>query len=366
MMTMGYPRGILSDEPGRNRTWTREADRILAEAREIVEPAHRSAVDALPAALRHVAGYHAGWWDADGRPAGSAGKAVRPALTLACARAASGADGAGSASGAAAAVAAAVAVELVHDFSLLHDDVMDEDLTRRHRPASWAVFGVNQAILAGDAMLAAAVRQLAGTQDREGDPSAAGILAAAVLELCEGQSADLAFERRSEITIGECLAMAERKTGALLGVACQLGATAAGAGRRAAGRYRAFGRQLGLAFQLTDDLLGIWGNPELTGKPAGSDLASRKKSLPVVAALSAGTTASDKLARLYGRREKLDERAITQATQLIEAAGGRTWAQDEARRRINAALKALADARPDPDGAADLAALARLMTRRDH
>src|SRR4051812_37953957 len=128
----------------------RGRDAAVAEAREMFEPAYRAVIEALPAEIRHVAGYHIGWWDTDGRATDRVGKAMRPALTLACARAASGGL-AGSAHEAV--VASAVAVELVHDFSLLHDDVMDGSLTRRLRPTAWAVFGVGPAILAGDMLL---------------------------------------------------------------------------------------------------------------------------------------------------------------------------------------------------------------------
>jgi geranylgeranyl diphosphate synthase, type I len=348
----------MRSDPARPPVRTHDAERVLAQARELTEPAYRTVIDALPGGIREVAGYHAGWWDADGHPCESTGKAVRPALVLTCARAA---GGPGSVT---AAVDAAVAVELVHDFSLLHDDVMDGDVTRRHRPAAWVVFGTSRAILAGDALLAEAMRHLISGDGQRGRPNAAArVLAAAIQELCEGQSADLAFEQRGEVTVGECLVMAERKTGALFGAACELGAAAAGAGEHVASRYREFGRQLGLAFQLTDDLLGIWGDRQVTGKPTGSDLASRKKSLPVAAALSAGTPASDRLSALY-QRGKLDEQAITDAARLIEAAGGRGWAQEEARRRVQAASRELHGASPDPGGAADLAALAGLMTGR--
>ena len=333
-------------------TVQRDASTILDEARELVEPAHRVAVDEMPAEIRHVAGSHPPWWDADGRPAGRSGKAVRPALALACSRAAGGGPDEG-------AVRAAVAVELVHDFSLLHDDVMDRDLTRRHRPAAWAVFGIGQAILVGDVLLTAAMQQV-------GTGTGVKVLAAAVQDLCAGQSADLAFERRGEVTLAQCLAMAEGKTGALLGAACELGALAAGAGPDTAGLYRRFGRQLGVAFQLVDDLLGVWGDPEATGKPAGSDLSSRKKSLPVVAALTSGMRAGEDLACRYGRDEQWDEAALTHVANLVEAAGGRAWAQAEADRRIEAALSALAQARPDPAAAADLHTLAALIVRRDH
>ncbi len=208
---------------------------------------------------------------------------------------------------------------------------------------------------------------MAGSQVAEsGRGELVQVLAAAACELCEGQSADLAFGTRSGVSVPECLAMAEAKTGALLGTACQLGALAAGASPAAAAGYRGFGRQLGVAFQLVDDLLGIWGDPRVTGKPAGPDLASRKKSLPVVAALTSGTQAGTQLARLYRRGEDLDEHAVAHAAELVEAAGGRAWAQAEAGRRMGAAMDALAQARPAPTAADDLRVLADLITRRDH
>jgi geranylgeranyl diphosphate synthase, type I len=326
--------------------------RLVDEARAAVEPAYRQAIDALPGQLRQIAGYHAGWWDAEGQPVPHAGKAIRPALTLACARAAGVCGEAAARAGA--------AVELVHDFSLLHDDVMDGDLTRRHRPAAWTVFGVGPAILAGDALLASAVRQLGGST------VATDVLTAALLDLCRGQSADLAFEQRGDVTLAECVQMAEDKTGALLGAACELGALAGGAGPSAARRYGGFGRQLGVSFQLTDDLLGIWGDPETTGKPTGSDLSSRKKSLPVVAALGAGTPESRRLAWLYGLDEPWDPAAVSHAADLVEAAGGREWAQAEAGRRMAAAYSELAGAGPDPAAMADLHVLASLIVHRNH
>jgi geranylgeranyl diphosphate synthase type I len=192
------------------------------------------------------------------------------------------------------------------------------------------------------------------------------VLSGVLLELCRGQSADLAFEDRGDVTLTECLAMAEGKTGALLGAACQLGALAGGADNRAAELYRSFGRHIGLAFQLVDDVLGIWGDPAVTGKPAGSDLAARKKSLPVVAALTTGSQAACHLARLYQRDDAFDEATVAHAAELVEVAGGRAWAMAEADRRIAAARAALAQAGPEPSAEAELHVLADLITRRDH
>ncbi|MFF4651783.1 family 2 encapsulin nanocompartment cargo protein polyprenyl transferase [Streptomyces sp. NPDC001380] len=334
-----------------------EASEVLARTRRAVDPALRAAVDSLPAAMRRIAAYHFGWQEADGTPAsGDAGKAVRPALVLAAARALGGPPGA--------AVTAAAAVELVHNFTLLHDDVIDRDPTRRHRPTAWSVFGSADAVLTGDALHALALRLLA----RDPHPAAAEAaarLADCVVELCEGQHADCAFEQRSDVTLEECLAMAEAKTGALLGCACAVGALYAGAGPDAADALDAFGRRTGLAFQLIDDLIGIWGDPETTGKPVGADLAARKKSLPVVAALRSGTPAADELAALYAAGRPLGEAELRRAAAAVDRAGGRDWAQAQACDRMAAAVDHLARAVPDPADAGDLLVLAELVTRRN-
>ncbi|MGW0903627.1 family 2 encapsulin nanocompartment cargo protein polyprenyl transferase [Streptomyces sp. NPDC002853] len=335
-----------------------EAAEILASARECVDPELRRAIDSLPGAMRRIALYHFGWEHADGTPAaGHAGKAIRPALVLAAVRALGGDQ--------TAAVRAAAAVELTHNFTLLHDDVIDRDATRRHRPTAWTVFGEPDAILAGDALQALAQRLLA-EDPHPGAPAAAARLAACVVELCAGQQADGALERRGpdEVTLDECLAMAEAKTGALLGCACALGALYAGAGRGEVEALDGFGREAGLAFQLIDDVIGIWGDPGCTGKPARADLAARKKSLPVVAALASGTPAAAELAELYGRPSADGD--LDRMARAVEAAGGRDWALLHAGDRMSRAINQLAGAVPAPEAADSLLALAEFVTRRTH
>ncbi|WP_328668346.1 family 2 encapsulin nanocompartment cargo protein polyprenyl transferase [Streptomyces sp. NBC_00322] len=333
-----------------------EAVALLERTRIAVHPQLRTAVESLPGSMRRVAMYHFGWEHADGTPAaGSAGKAIRPALVLAAARALGGDPQH--------AVRAATAVELAHNFTLLHDDVIDEDPTRRHRPTAWTVFGVPDAIIAGDAMLALALRLLA--EDRHPAAGAASErLAACVIELCAGQQADCAFEERAphEVSLDECLAMATAKTGALLGCACALGALYAGAGEEEAAAMDAFGREAGLAFQLIDDLIGIWGDPERTGKPVGADLAAHKKSLPVVAALTSRTPAAAELAELY--RRPMNAAAVRRAADAVDRAGGRDWAQLQAADRMARAVHELARAVPDLAAAGDLLSLAEFVTRR--
>ncbi|MET9684887.1 family 2 encapsulin nanocompartment cargo protein polyprenyl transferase [Streptomyces coeruleorubidus] len=335
-----------------------EAVMLLERARAEVDPVLRDALGSLPGPMRQIARYHFGWEQADGTPAeGGSGKAIRPALVLAAAAALGGSEAR------AAAVRAAAAVELVHNFTLLHDDVMDRDATRRHRPTAWTVFGDPDAILAGDALQALAMRLLA-EDPHPAAPAATARLADCVIELCAGQHADTAMERRApdEVTLDEVLAMAEAKTGALLGSACAIGALYAGAGDADVAALDAFGREAGLAFQLIDDVIGIWGDPRRTGKPVGADLAARKKSLPVVAAFASGTPAAAELAELYARpseKEDLDHIALT-----VERAGGRDWAQNQAADRMAVAMQQLARAVPDPEAAGGLLALAEFVTRR--
>ncbi|MFD4525896.1 family 2 encapsulin nanocompartment cargo protein polyprenyl transferase [Streptomyces sp. NPDC058470] len=335
-----------------------EAAAILERARASVDPELRRTSDSLPGSIRRIALYHFGWEHADGTPAaGNAGKAIRPALVLTAARALGGRH--------ASAVRAAAAVELIHNFTLLHDDVMDRDTTRRHRPTAWTVFGDADAILAGDALQALAQRLLA-EDPHPASAAAAARLASCVVELCEGQHADTAMERRGpdEVTLDECLAMAEAKTGALLGCACALGALYAGAGDEDVEALDAFGREAGLAFQLIDDVIGIWGDPSRTGKAAGADLIARKKSLPVVAALASGTPAAAELASLY--RVPYEEGELERTVLAVERAGGRDWAQVQAADRMSRAMHELARAVPDPEAAGGLLALAEFVTRRSN
>jgi geranylgeranyl diphosphate synthase type I len=335
----------------------RTADEVLTWSRTTVEPALRAAVDTLPGSMRVIAGHHFGWWDERGTPADApGGKAVRPALVLAAAEAV-GADPA-------TAIPAAAAVELVHSFSLLHDDVMDGDRTRRHRPTTWAAFGVGAAILGGDALLTLAFDVLAAS-DHPAARDAMQRLSAAVQDLVGGQSADIAFESRPDVGLSECLSMAEGKTGTLLGCACELGALFGGRPDLAV-HLRAFGERLGLAFQLADDLLGIWGDPHVTGKPVHADLRQRKKSLPVVAALTSGTPAGAELAALYHRDTPLPDPELRRAATLIEDAGGRAWCRRKADRLLADALRHLRAAAPAEPAATELTAIARLVTRRDH
>jgi len=307
--------------------------------------------------VAHVAGYHLGWLDVNGEPCvSSGGKALRTALALVSAQAA-GAD-------AEQGVPAAIAVELVHNFSLLHDDIIDGDIERRHQPTAWAVFGTSQAILTGNALFTAALALLL-EQDCEGSRLAASSLVTASQRLLNGQAADLSFETRDDVTLPESLAMAADKTSALFNCASSIGAALVGGDHRLVSGLSEFGEHLGTAFQLIDDLRGIWGDPKTTGKPALSDLRSRKKTLPLVAAMSSGTRHAAELAALYLHPAAMSDEELHRVADLVEAAGGRRWAEEQTEVEFGAAMSTLAGlAMPEPAREA-LADLARFALGRD-
>ena len=333
------------------------APQSLARARGLTGPALRAAVERLSPQVRLVSGYHLGWLAADGSEiTASGGKAVRPALAVLSAEAAGAPAEVG--------VPGAVAVELVHNFSLLHDDLMDGDTERRHRATAWTAFNPSLAILAGDALLALAQQVLLDVGDERG-LAAGRSLGAATQDLITGQADDLAFETRTGVTVDEVLAMEAGKTGALLGCAASIGAELAGAPAELVHGLSAYGGHLGLAFQLVDDLLGIWGDPSVTGKPVLSDLRARKKSVPVVVALQAGGTASAELAGMLADPEPHDEEQLVRAAGLVEEAGGRAWTAQESRRQLDRAQQRLEECDMPARVRDELLTLARYVTTRE-
>jgi geranylgeranyl diphosphate synthase type I len=337
---------------------SKAAPDVIARVREPVQQALRAAVATLAdERMRLIAAYQLGWCDPDGNSVGGGGgKAIRPTLAVVSAQAGGGTveDG----------LSGAVAVELIHNFSLLHDDVMDRDLERRHRPTGWAVFGEGQAILAGNAMLTCAIEALAADDER--GRRALPAMLSATQRLISGQSDDLYFEGADSITVDDVLHMEAGKTAALLACSASIGALAAGAPAETVDALHDFGHELGMAFQLVDDILGITGDPAVTGKSASSDVRAGKRSAPVVAALTAGTDASGRLNDLLAGGAPTTEEDVVLATKLIEEAGGIDWAAQQADARLARALGRL-DGLPSPRPVLDdLVAIARYVVDRDH
>ena len=337
---------------------------ILSRSRAATQPALVEAVNRLPPSIRLLAAYHFGWSDTKGDPlTGSVGKGIRPTLALLSARAAWAEAEVGLPGG--------VAIELVHNYSLIHDDIIDGDLERHHRPTVWSVWGVGPAIIAGDALENLAHQILLEASPATG-PAAAAALSAATAEMIAGQADDIAFEQRRNVSVEECMAMSEAKTGALLGCAASIGAILAAAPDATVGALRDFGRHLGLAFQAVDDLLGIWGDPGRTGKPAGNDLRNRKKTMPVVAALAGGGDDAEELRALIlgapgdtGELAVLDDDQIGRATYLVEACGGREWTTVRAKSHLDSALGALDRVRMSAIPHRELADIAAYVVERE-
>ncbi|MFE7429174.1 polyprenyl synthetase family protein [Streptomyces sp. NPDC057545] len=337
------------------------APQILGRCRDLVRPALARAVRQLHPWHAEMAAYSFGWDTADGGPPpGSQGKGVRQALALLAAEAA-GAP-------AEEAVVGAVAVELIHVFSLLHDDIMDGDETRRRRATVWKAYGTGPAILAGDALFALAVRTLA---EAPGPHGAAAVrhLAATLADLVRGQAEDLLFESRpwtgpKAVRPRDYRWMAEHKTGALLGCAAGLGGVLAGAPSATVDALADAGRHLGVAFQAVDDLLGIWGDPEVTGKPVHSDLRRLKKTYPVLAALASDRPAAGRLAVLLGTGDPLDAPAARRAAGLVEEAGGREETLAEAHRHLEGARRSLESVPLAPGALDEILALLPFLVER--
>lgn len=328
---------------------------------EQVEAAMR---DTVPPLGRHdfmrLLHYHLGWSTIEGEPSDRpSGKRVRSALCLML----------GEALGATRPqlMPAAVAVELLHEFSLIHDDIEDGDRTRRHQPTLWTLVGQPQAINAGDGLFAIAQQALLVCAEQ-------GVPAGRVLEaqrrfnetavqLCIGQFLDMGFERRDAVTPDEYIEMIGGKTGALIAFAGEVAALLAGADEPTIAAARAYSEAMGLAFQMHDDILGIWGDPEATGKPVGADIRAKKKSLPVAYALS--QQQSDRLRALYAA-DLADEAQVKEARDLIVAAGGREFTQRHAAQQEQRARDALAQLPIPTERRAPLTLLLDLLAGRGH
>lgn len=265
--------------------------------------------------------YHLGWADESFAPQNyPAGKRLRPMLCLLAAREIGGDT--------AKALPAAAAIELLHNFSLIHDDIEDGDEIRRHRPTLWKVWGMPQAINAGDAMFAVsfmAIQRLSRRGVSAIDTlQALEIFTETCLALTEGQHLDMSFESRNDVAVNEYIRMIQGKTAALVGASVAIGALLGGASPIEQKAFRKFGVSSGLAFQIQDDILGIWGDPAVTGKAAGNDLLRAKKSFPILYTMNHPTVGLEFTALL---NRNFSEAALPDALSLMEKADARAVAE---------------------------------------
>lgn len=302
----------------------------------------------------HMLAYHLGW---EGENAGpeTRGKRIRPQLVLLTCSAGGG-DWQN-------ALPAAAAVELIHNFSLIHDDIQDNSPIRRGRATVWKRWGIPQAINAGDAMFTLAhlsLLQMEGSTSPEIVNQAAKILQRACLELTKGQFLDLTYESKSHLPIEAYWQMVGGKTAALLGACTELGAIAAGTSDYHREKYRDFGYFLGLAFQAHDDLLGIWGDAALTGKSNESDLVTSKKSLPVLHGLN-----QDGLFAKRWAKGPIQTAEIAALAEQLEIEGSRAYTQEAANKMTEKSLHSLDQAHPQGNPGESLKNLAHKLLLRE-
>ena len=267
---------------------------------------------------------------------------------------------------------AAAAIELIHNFTLIHDDIEDASHSRHGRDTVWRVWGEAQAINAGDGMFALA--RLALQRLRKAGVAAplvlevARLVDEACLALCEGQHLDLEFEGRLDVSPDDYLAMISGKTAALMAASTAVGALLGGASQNVLGALQEFGRRLGLAFQIQDDVLGIWGDPAQTGKPAGDDIVARKKSFPVVHALERGSDGDRRLLRRVYAGGEVGPEDVQEVLAVLERAGARVAGEEAVARHVREALSAL-ERLPEldlvPARRRELEALADHLVRRN-
>lgn len=287
--------------------------------------------------------YHMGW-TGDGAGPEAMGKRIRPLIVLLCA--ASSGEAADNVETWRAALPAAAAVELVHNFSLVHDDIQDNSSKRRGRDTAWVKWGAPMAINVGDALFtlsSQAIIDLKVNYPAETVVKAAEMLHNTCLELTRGQFMDMSYEERTDLTPDDYWPMIAGKTAALLSVCCHLGALLGGADRAKQDAYRSFGQYLGLAFQVQDDILGIWGDEAVTGKSAVSDLVEGKKSLPVLAGLSS----NGKFAERW-RKGPIEKDEVETLAKLLATEGGYELAHNASAQMTDLALLNLREA--DPQG----------------
>ena len=307
--------------------------------------------------------YNMGWVDLDGNPcAATEGKALRPTLCLFACEAAGGSVKE--------AMPAAVALEFIHNFSLVHDDIQDRDETRHHRLTLWAAWGVPKALVAGNVLRVVADRTLDGLVEEGVDLdralAAVGVLTEAYLEMIEGQYLDLSYEGRPDIGIRDYLDMISRKTGALIRTSLKLGALIGTRSRATIQALLECGRSLGYVFQIRDDVLGVWGDQDTTGKPVGADVRRKKNSFPVVYAMAEARGEDKRSLKAIYRKDHIGDDDVAVVLDIMGRTKAKEYAQSLAEEHSDRALRAMDGVELAPNIRQELQELARFLLVRDY
>jgi geranylgeranyl diphosphate synthase type I len=315
----------------------------------------------FPKPLYDMMRYHMGWLGEDLQPVDQyGGKRFRPTMCLLTYHALSGVYDK--------ALPVASAIELIHNFSLIHDDIEDMDEERRHKPTVWKLWGIPHAINAGDGMHVMANLAALRLEDLNVTDSkivqVMKILNRAIITLCEGQYLDMSFEDSLDITTDMYMEMIARKTAALIETSTMVGAVLATSDERMIDHFANFGRKIGLAFQIIDDIIGIWETK--TGKPKASDIRNKKKTLPVLYAFEKASEEKKKLLHEKYQKETLDDEDINQVMEVLEDVGAHEYCKKVAKKYEDEALQELEKTNLEGSAIQELKTLARFLVKRTY
>ena len=298
--------------------------------------------------------YHMGWTGENAGPEAT-GKRIRPLMLLLTVSACD--------TDWLRAVPAAASVELVHNFSLVHDDIQDNSEMRRGRATTWKIWGMPMAINAGDALFVQsnqAIMDLREDYPAETVVKAATVLHDTCLNLTRGQFLDMSYEKRNDVAVEDYWPMIAGKTAALLSACCHIGSILGGVDEGKQDAYRSFGYALGMAFQVQDDILGIWGDETITGKSAASDLLEEKKSLPVLHGLSKNKKFAERWAK-----GQIQPGEVEEIAQLLAKGGSYEYTHGISRQMTTMALDSLREADPQGEAGEALMELANRLIKRE-
>lgn len=286
------------------------------------------------------------------------GKRLRPLLTLMATQTFGGNPDK--------ALPAAIAIEIFHNFTLLHDDIIDEAPLRRGRDTVYKKWNINTAILSGDTMFAIAYGQLCSS-DTELLPALMKVFTRTAIQVCEGQQYDIDFETSGSVNIDSYINMIRLKTAVLLAASLKIGAITGGASEQDAERIYSFGENLGIAFQLQDDLLDAFGNEKVFGKKTGGDILTNKKTYLYLKALEcANEKDAAHLQGLYSTRNMNDEEKIKNVLAIFKRADIESYTEKLILQYYDLAMSQISQIEPSSEARKPLEDMASAMLRRKH
>ncbi len=336
---------------------------ILNRYSSEVETTIQTVLNESSSFLQGVIGYHFGWVNQDFQPSNvGRGKMLRPTLHLLVFEALT--DGYKEA------LPVAAAIEMIHNFSLLHDDIEDNGHERRGQPTAWTIWGMPRILNVGDFLYAMAFKSIHGLDlnrfSAEKVLAITRLMTNSCIAITEGQDLDIGFENLTQVSTAMYLDMVYKKTGALIEAAVVSGAMLATSDEHIIKNYYEFAHNIGIAFQIRDDLLGIWGDTTKTGKSTVDDLRQKKKTLPIIYTLSqVRGLQAEQLAACYTNFEPLSDRQIDFVRECLDCVGASAYAQSMAAHYSEKAFTALHKINIVNNAQIELESIAKFLVDRE-